>query len=43
MSTKFLEFETKWKNDEINEFIYNIAVAANDDEAENRKSKGTTG
>ena len=35
--------QTKWKNDEINEFIYNIAIAANDDEAENRKSKGTTG
>ena len=35
--------QTKWKNDEINDFIYNIAIAANDDEAENRKSKGTTG
>jgi len=35
--------QTKWKDDEINDFIYNIAVAANDDEAESRKSKGTTG
>jgi uncharacterized protein involved in tolerance to divalent cations len=35
--------QTKWNDDEINDFIYNIAVAANDDEAESRKSKGTTG
>ena len=35
--------QTKWTDDEINDFIYNIAVAANDDEAESRKSKGTTG
>ena len=35
--------QTNWKDDEINDFIYNIAVAANDDEAESRKSKGTTG
>jgi len=34
--------QTNWKDDEINEFIYNIAVAANDDEVESRKSKGTT-
>ena len=35
--------QTNWKDDEINDFIYNIAVAANDDEAESRQSKGTTG
>ena len=34
--------QTNWKDDEINEFIDNLAVAANDDEAESRKNKGTT-
>jgi len=34
--------QTNWKDDEINDFIDNLAVAANDDEAESRKSKGTT-
>ena len=34
--------QTNWKDDEINDFIYNIAIAANDDEAESRQSKGTT-
>ena len=34
---------TEWSEEDINEFIYNIAIAANDDEADKRKSKGTTG
>jgi len=34
---------TEWSEEEINEFIYNIAIAANDDEADKRKSKGTSG
>ena len=34
--------QTEWNEEEINEFIYNIAVAANDDEADKRKLKGTT-
>ena len=33
---------TKWTEEEINEFIYNIAVAANDDEQNLRNKKGTT-
>ena len=34
---------TKWSVSDIDEFVYNIAVASNDDECEERKSKGTTG
>jgi len=34
--------QTEWNEEEINEFIYNIAIAANDDEADKRKFKGTT-
>jgi len=33
---------TKWTEEEINEFIHNIAVAANDDEHIKRNKKGTT-
>ena len=34
---------TKWSVSDIDEFVYNIAVASNDDECEERKFKGTTG
>ena len=34
--------QTEWNEEEINEFVHNIAVAANDDEADKRRSKGTT-
>ena len=33
---------TDWDDAEINEFIYQIAVISNDDEADNRKNKGTS-
>jgi len=34
--------QTNWEDSEINDFIYDIAVESNDDEAENRKNKGST-
>ena len=34
--------QTDWEDNEINEFIYNLAVESNDDECEFRKTKGTT-
>jgi len=34
--------QTDWDDAEINDFIYQIAEISNDDEAENRKLKGTT-
>jgi len=34
---------TEWDEKEINDFVYNIAHAANDDEVEKRKSKGSSG
>ena len=34
---------TNWEEDEINTFVYNIAVASNDSEAEKRNSKGSSG
>ena len=34
---------TKWSVHEIDEFIYNLAIASNDNESEARRSKGTTG
>ncbi len=34
---------TQWDVNEIDEFIYNIAIAANDDEALKRRSKGSSG
>jgi hypothetical protein len=34
---------TNWDEQEINDFVYNIAKGANDDEAEDRAQKGTTG
>ena len=34
---------TNWNEQEINEFVYNIAKGANDDEAEDRAEKGTSG
>ena len=34
---------TKWSAHEIDEFIYNLAIASNDNEKESRRSKGTTG
>ena len=37
-----LNKHTDWKEQEINEFIYNIAVESNDDEAESRAQKGST-
>jgi hypothetical protein len=37
-----LNKHTDWKEDEINTFIYNIAVESNDDEAESRSQKGST-
>jgi|TARA_R110002049_G_scaffold195525_1_gene364650 hypothetical protein len=33
---------TDWGDAEINEFIYQIAIISNDDEADNRKNKGTS-
>jgi len=33
---------TEWNTDEIDDYIYKIAVAAKDEEAEKRKSKGTS-
>jgi len=34
---------TKWSQEEINEFIYNLAILSDDNEAEDRAEKGTTG
>jgi hypothetical protein len=34
---------TNWDEQEINDFVYNIAKGANDDEAEDRSEKGTSG
>jgi hypothetical protein len=34
--------QTDWDDNEINDFIYDIAVESNDDESENRKNKGST-
>jgi hypothetical protein len=34
--------QTDWDDAEINDFIYDIAVISNDDEAENRKTKGSS-
>ena len=34
--------QTDWDDTEINDFIYDIAVESNDDESENRKTKGST-
>jgi len=34
---------TNWEEDEINSFVYNIAVASNDSEAEKRNLKGSSG
>ena len=34
---------TNWEEDEINTFVYNIAVASNDSEAEKRNLKGSSG
>jgi len=33
---------TEWTEKEIDEFVYDIAIAANDDEVDKRKSKGTS-
>ena len=33
---------TEWNVDEIDNFIYNIAVAAKDEESDKRNKKGTT-
>ena len=37
-----LSTHTDWSEKDISEFIYNIAVESNDEEAEKRKSKGTS-
>jgi len=34
---------TKWSEEEINEFVYNLAVESDDNEAEERGAKGTSG
>jgi len=34
---------TNWSEEEINEFVYNLALESDDDEAEKRKSKGSSG
>ncbi len=34
---------TNWNQEEINEFIYNLAILSDDNEAEDRAEKGTTG
>jgi len=34
---------TKWSEEEINEFVYNLAVESDDNEAEDRAAKGTSG
>ena len=34
---------TKWSEEEINEFVYNLALESDDNEAEKRKSKGSSG
>ena len=34
---------TKWSEEEINKFIHNLALESDDDEAEKRKSKGSSG
>jgi len=34
--------QTDWDDAEINDFIYDIAVISNDDEAENRRNKGSS-
>jgi|TARA_R110000751_G_scaffold2505_1_gene13557 hypothetical protein len=34
---------TDWSAEQIDDFVYNIAIEANDTEAEKRKQKGTTG
>ena len=34
---------TDWTTEDIDSFVYNIAIEANDTEAEERKQKGTTG
>jgi len=34
---------TKWSEEEINEFVYNLALESDDNEAEDRSQKGTSG
>ena len=34
---------TNWSEEEINEFVYNLALESDDNEAEKRKSKGSSG
>jgi hypothetical protein len=34
---------TSWNEEEINEFVYNLALESDDDEAEKRKLKGSSG
>jgi len=34
---------TKWSEEEINEFVYNLALESDDNEAEDRANKGTSG
>jgi len=34
---------TKWSEEEVNEFVYNLALVSDDNEAEDRAEKGTTG
>jgi len=34
---------TKWSEEEINEFVYNLALESDDNEAEDRAKKGTSG
>ena len=34
---------TKWNEEEVNEFVYNLALESDDDEAEDRAEKGTSG
>jgi len=34
---------TKWSEEEINEFVYNLALESDDNEAEDRAQKGTSG
>jgi|TARA_R110002074_G_scaffold49754_3_gene127092 hypothetical protein len=34
---------TKWTEEEVNEFVYNLAVESDDNEAEDRATKGTSG
>ena len=37
-----LSTHTDWSEKDISEFVYNIAIVSNDEEAEKRKSKGTS-